>query len=157
MRREGFNISLKLIGGGEGEAQIKTDVSILKNDPENQFITQYGYLPRNEVESLVRNSDIYIFASSCENLPITLLEGMAIGLPVVSSSRGPMPEVLRDGGLYFDPACPDDIAATLKNTIIDDAGRVERLKRSIAISENFTWQRTAADTFSYLKNLGSQN
>lgn len=153
LRREGFNVNLRLIGGGIGSAQILTEESISRNDPDGKFITQYGYLQRNEVESLVRNSDVYIFASSCENLPITLLEGMAVGLPVVSSSRGPMPEVLKNGGLYFDPAFPSEIANALKETIIDDNGRLFRRERSISISENFTWQRTAADTFHYLKTL----
>ena len=43
-------------------------------------------------------SNIFIFASSCENMPITLIEGMASGLPIACSDRGPMPEVLQDGG-----------------------------------------------------------
>ena len=40
------------------------------------------------------NSDLFIFASSCENLPNTLLEAMASSIPIISSSKGPMREIL---------------------------------------------------------------
>ena len=36
-------------------------------------------------------------------MPNTLLEGMASGVPIISSNYGPMPEILGDCGLYFDP------------------------------------------------------
>ena len=52
---------------------------------------------------LLADANLFVFASSCENMPNTLVEAMAIGLPIACSDRGPMPEVLRDGGVYFDP------------------------------------------------------
>ena len=50
-----------------------------------------------------------IFASSCESSSCVLIENMASGLPIACSNRGPMPEVLKDGGVYFDPEKPIDI------------------------------------------------
>ena len=48
-------------------------------------------------------SDIFIFASSSETFGISLLEAMALGLPIVCSNKSSLPEILDDGGLYFDP------------------------------------------------------
>ena len=64
-------------------------------------------------------SNIFIFASSCENMPITLIEGMASGLPIACSDRGPMPEVLQDGGVYFNPEdCKSIVFAIEKLSMI---------------------------------------
>ena len=51
----------------------------------------------------LREAELFVFASSCENLPNILIEGMAAGLPIACSRRPPMPEVLGDAGESFDP------------------------------------------------------
>jgi glycosyltransferase involved in cell wall biosynthesis len=75
---------------------------------------------------------------------------MAFGLPICSSKRGPMPEILRDGGLYFDPENPESIAASIR-TIVDSLELRKVLsQRSKAYSEEFSWKRTSELTFSFL-------
>ena len=49
------------------------------------------------------DADLGLFASSCENMPNILLETMGAGLPIACSNRQPMPEILKNGGEYFDP------------------------------------------------------
>ena len=45
----------------------------------------------------------FVFASSSETFGITLLEGMAIGMPIVCSNKSSLPEIFNNSGLYFDP------------------------------------------------------
>ena len=89
-------------------------------------------------------------ASSCENQPIILLETMAAGLPIASSSRGPMPEVLGDAGLYFDPERPEDIASTLRQLICAPELRQILAERSYRRASSYSWKTCAAETFSFL-------
>ena len=153
VRSKGFNVKLTLVGGGEGPAQQLTKETMNTIDPSGEFIKQFGYLVRTEVQAIVSKCHIYVFASSCENLPITLLEGMSYGLPIVSSNRGPMPEVLQGGGLYFDPDDASTLATVIISTIVNDADRIERQEESFRLSQNYTWQRTARETLEYLVNL----
>lgn len=153
VRSKGYNVRLTLVGGGEGPAQQLTKETMNKIDPSGEFIKQFGYLRRKEVQAIVSKSDIYVFASSCENLPVTLLEGMSFGLPIVSSNRGPMPEVLQGGGLYFDPDDASTLATVIISTIVNDADRIARQEESFRLSKNYSWQRTAKDTLKYLMNL----
>ena len=44
---------------------------------------------------------------------------MASGIPIACSNRGPMPEILRDGGIYFDPENVDSIKDALELMIND--------------------------------------
>ena len=55
-----------------------------------------------------------------EGFSIALLEAMASGLPIVSSDSGPMPEVLSDSGIYFDPLNIDSISNSLLKIMKED-------------------------------------
>ena len=44
----------------------------------------------------------------------TLIESTCVGLPIACSNRGPMPEVLEDGGVYFDPENTQSIKRSIE-------------------------------------------
>src|SRR5690606_24895104 len=108
-RAQGADLSLFLVGGGKGAAQQRLEDAIKRHDPKGEFVKQVEFLEHAKIPAVIAEADVFVFASSCENLPITLLEGMAAGLPIACSDRGPMPEVLQDGGAYFDPEDPEAI------------------------------------------------
>ena len=95
-----------------------------------------------------------MFASSCENMPIILLEGMASGLPIACSHRGPMPEVLCGAGVYFDPENADEIAATLRQLIDDPELRRRCAEGAFAKAQAYySWERCARETFTFLRQI----
>ena len=82
--------------------------------------------------------------------PNILLELMSSGLPIASSKCGPMPEILRDGGIFFDPEDRYDIISALETLIINPRLRSQLSDISFAHSRNFTWNRCADETFAFL-------
>lgn len=89
-------------------------------------------------------------ASSCENMPNILLETMASGLPIACSNLGPMPEVLGDAGVYFDPEQPEEIARALCELIESPQLRTKLVQASYQRAQQFSWQRCADETFRFL-------
>ena len=87
------------------------------------FTYYHGHLSHSETLDWYNQADLFAYPSSCENLPIILLEAMAVGLPIACSDRGPMPEVLKDAGVYFNPENPSSIAASLKLLLQDESLR----------------------------------
>jgi glycosyltransferase involved in cell wall biosynthesis len=152
LRSEGLNVELDLVGGGAGKARRKLDRQLKFSDPKSEYVRQFPFVPNRELTKFYRQADIFIFASGCENMPVTLLEGMSSGLPIVCSNRGPMPEVLEDGGLYFNPEDPLDIARSIKKIILDTELSIEISKKSERISKKYTWKRCSEETFSFLIN-----
>ena len=150
LRKRGYNISLSLVGGGSGRAQQLLEEQIAISDPDRVFVTQNDFVPQEDLPAILANAHLFIFASSCENMPITLVEAMAVGLPIACSNRGPMPEVLMDGGVYFDPEDADSIAAGVKQLITDQALRVRVAQRAKEISEQYFWARCADQTFEFI-------
>ena len=94
-----------------------------------------------------------MYASSCENLPNILIEAMAAGLPIASSSRGPMPEVLGDAGLYFDPEDPAGLALRLRELVESHELRASLAQRAFERAADYRWDRCAEQTFAFLAEV----
>jgi glycosyltransferase involved in cell wall biosynthesis len=152
--RNGYPISIEFIG-----ANLNKKASNLFN----KALTDYGDLKDkikyksevsyNEIETNYHSADLFIFASTCENPSIILLEAMVAGLPIISSNYGPMPEVLADGGVYFDPISVSDLTTKLENTINDVKLRSEISLRAFQLAKQYSWEKCSKDTFSFLEEF----
>ncbi|MDA9644547.1 glycosyltransferase family 4 protein [Pseudomonadota bacterium] len=150
LRLKNIPASLDLIGGGSGKSDKRVNEAIRKFDPERRFVNQLPFIKPNEVSKRIQESDIFVFASSCENLPITLLEGMSSGLAIASSDMGPMPEVLGKGGTYFNPEAPQSIADAIELLIKDSSFRSDSINHAINNAKHFSWKECSDNTFHFL-------
>jgi len=156
VRQAGFNTSLLLVGGGRGRAQKLLEQSILATDPKRKFVEQRAFVSHDKIPELLADADVFLFASSCENMPITLIEAMASVLPIACSNRGPMPAVLGDGGVYFDPESPDSIASAIEEIIRDPALREKIMDRARELSEQYSWARCSNETWRFLSDCSTR-
>ena len=106
--------------------------------------------PQQELPNHLAQADLFIFASGCENMPNTLVEAMAVGLPIACSNRGPMPEVLADGGVYFDPEDADSIAEAIEQIVQSPALRLAIAQRAKVLSQQYNWKRCADETWAFV-------
>ena len=83
-------------------------------------------------------------------MPNTLVEAMAAGLPIACSDRGPMPEVLADGGVYFDPENPHSIAIAIRKLIEDSTLRENVAFKAKLLSQQYSWSRCANETWAFI-------
>jgi glycosyltransferase involved in cell wall biosynthesis len=151
LRRRGHNVSLLLAGGGSWREQRLLDEELFRTDQQGDCIESIGFVQHENMPILLSKADLFIFASSCENMPITLLEAMASGLPIACSDRGPMPEILEDGGVYFDPENSDSIAAATESIILNREMRISISKRAKELAEQYSWSREARETWDFLR------
>lgn len=153
LRKKGHNLSLTLVGSSNEPARSMTLNAIRESNLNANFVEQLEFLPHNKLPDLLLKSNIFIFASSCENMPITLLEAMATGLPIASSNRGPMPEILQDGGVYFDPEDEVSIANAGEALITSKNLRLISAEKARTLSLQYSWQRCSYETFSYISKI----
>ena len=85
-------------------------------------------------------SDIFVFASSSETFGITLLEGMAIGIPIICSNRSSLPEILKNGGIYFNPK--NDLQLSNKIDLLIRNKQLRKIKseHSKKLALKFSWE-----------------
>src|SRR5690606_21915599 len=107
--KKGFNYPLVLVGPNYNEYG-KEVIKLIKSD-KSGMLKYLGPIDYNKLPNIYQNARALIFASSCECCPNILLEKLASGKPVFSSSIQPMPEFGSDAVIYFDPYASEDLAS----------------------------------------------
>jgi glycosyltransferase involved in cell wall biosynthesis len=111
---EGADIDICLVGDDDGTwaTALRQLADTLGLSPRLHML---GY--RKDVEPVLRAADALVQPSRSEALSLSLLEAMAVGLPVVAARVGGMPEVIshEDNGLLFASEQVDDLAEQLAN------------------------------------------
>ena len=105
-----INSKLFLVGNGEDENELKEYISGLNI---KQHVVFMGY--RSNPLAFIRNADLLVLPSSKEGFGRVLLEAMAVGIPVIGTDIGGIPEIITHG----------------ENGLLVDYGDVDNLKRSI--------------------------
>lgn len=146
----GWSLTLDLIGPAYPKALKRLQNSLQRFDPEGNWVRYHGPIPFADLHRMYARAEIGIFALSCENMPNILLEIMAAGLPIACSNFMPMPEILGEAGVYFDPENPKEIASALRQLITSHELRTELAHASFSASSNYTWERCAGQTFAFL-------
>jgi glycosyltransferase involved in cell wall biosynthesis len=157
LQASGVDAELALIGPSWPDAERKLRHALERCPTRPGSVKYLGVVPHDELHRHYQAADIFVYASSCENLPLILLEAMASAKPIACSSMGPMPEVLKDGGVYFDPEDASSIAATVRRLIDSPELRAEKAALAAAYSKAYTWTRCARDTFDYLARIGAEH
>jgi glycosyltransferase involved in cell wall biosynthesis len=156
LRREGLPVALDLIGSAQPAALTRLRTAMGAVDPDGAFVRYLGSIPHADLPSHYHRADGLVFASSCENMPNILLEGMAAGLPIACTSRGPMPEILGQAGVYFDdPERPGEMARTLDAWLHDPHVRAQRAWSAYARARQYSWARCANETLSFLRQVAA--
>jgi glycosyltransferase involved in cell wall biosynthesis len=110
---------LLLVGGGELENAVREQVAGLGLQGRVRFLGV-----RADVADILRASDVFVLSSRWEGNPLSVMEAMAAGLPVVSTGVGGVPELVREGetGLLVPSEDAGALAQALQ-ALVDDAAR----------------------------------
>jgi len=157
LRQLGIPVVLDLVGPSFPSALKRLNDTLNRLDPNNDWAFYHGAIQFDKLHYKYSQADLGLFASSCENMPNILLETMASGLPIACSNRGPMPEVLGAGGLYFDPEQAEQIARVLRQLIESPQLRADLSQVSYRQAQQYSWRRCADETFEFLVSIGQKH
>ena len=100
-----------------------------------------------ETAACFGRADLFLLPSLFEGTPLTLIEAMAAGLPVVTTDTCGMKDVVSDGstGLLVPTRTPEAVAAAVERLLSDSSLRAQlgRAAHALAV-ERYTWERVAA-------------
>jgi glycosyltransferase involved in cell wall biosynthesis len=109
-----------------------------------------GYVDDADLPALLSGSHAFVFPSLYEGFGMPVLEAMACGAPVLTSTTSSLPEVAGDAALLVDPHDTQAIASALAR-LADDATLCDELRRrGRERAAHFTWERCAEETFRVL-------
>jgi len=132
-------------------------ISAVKGAAVLEGIDEISGIPHSEVLEKLKRTQIFVHYSRADGLPMSVREAMAVGLPVVATRVGGIPELIDDGkdGYLIDFGDYEGL-----RKIIDYLSEHPEVRRKIGerakekIRENFTWERCLNLTLSVYNKVG---
>ena len=128
---------LTLVGGGSEERALRG----LADQLRLRHVTFAGPIHPDAVADYYRANDVYVQSPNIDNMPTSVLEAFASGLPVVSTEAGGVPAILADGvhGLLAPLDDHQQIAAHVLR-LLDDSALAKRLvSAAFSVCQRCTW------------------
>jgi len=132
-------LKLILVGGGEAHEQLKEDTLKLRI---NEFVEFTGYV--KNAKDYLAVSDVYVSSSHREGLSLSVLEGMASGLPVIATDAGGVRDLAQDNGILVADDDEDGMLAAMKKLLSDDELRLLMGKKSLEMVQSYSASVMAA-------------
>jgi alpha-1,3-rhamnosyl/mannosyltransferase len=105
-----------------------------------------GYVPAADLPIIYNGAYAFAYPSFYEGFGLPLIEAMASGLPILTSDRAAMPEIVGDVALKIDPEDIEDITENLRRILLDDEFRQFAHVEGLAHSKQFTWEKCVDKT-----------
>jgi len=149
------DLRLWLVGDGELRPDVEELANKLGIEDKVAFLGV-----RSDIPELLAQADIFVLSSNWEGMPLSVLEAMASGKPVIATAVGGVPELVENGttGILVPPADPDALANAIVSLAKDPEKRASLgAMAQIVAKEQFDISRTARGYEElYIKLLGER-
>ncbi|MCC7372895.1 MAG: glycosyltransferase family 4 protein [Chloroflexi bacterium] len=112
-----------------------------------------GFVPDADLPALYSGADLFVFPSLYEGFGLPVLEAMACGTAVITSSTSSLPEIAGDAARLCDPLDVPGLTTALRELLREPAHRQELAARGLARAAQFTWDRTAQATLDVYRGV----
>lgn len=116
------------IGGNKNEQQM---LAAIQENGLDDIVKFEGWVSGDKKTNLLNWADIFILPSHNEGLPISILEAMSYGMPIISTPVGGIPEVVMENGVLVTPGNDNEISLAIKRyienrSLIEKEGAISR-------------------------------
>lgn len=121
------NVNLALVGQGSLEPEVHDQVVAANLENNVHFLGL-----RDDIADLMHDSKCFVLPSDYEGLPMTILEAMAAGLPVIATHVGGVPDVVEDGanGFLVEPGDTAELARVMGRVLEEEELLCEMSRRA---------------------------
>lgn len=142
------DVHILIVGDGKFKPELEKQI---RDASLENFVTLAGYQDRETVLSIVKSSDIFLMPSRYEGTPIALLEAAALGIPIIASDTGGIPELVTNEkhALLVPPNDPTALANAITRLTNDKAFAMQlsnnakdRVQKEFSLEKQFdlTWR-----------------
>jgi glycosyltransferase involved in cell wall biosynthesis len=121
-----------------------------------ESIHHLDYLSREQLTTVYRQAEVFVFPSIYEGFGFPLLEAMAHETPAIASSSSSLPEVGGDAALYFPPGDSAALAERIRQLTSDRRLREEMIRRGRAQVERFHWSDAGRKTTALFRRVAGR-
>jgi glycosyltransferase involved in cell wall biosynthesis len=143
----------KLVIAGEERWRAKGDLELTERLGLKDRVYFTGWVSHDDLPAFYNLADLFVFPSLYEGFGIPLLEAMACGCPVLTSTTGTPPEVVDGAGYLIDPIEVDDIAAGICETLSNPGRRKAMTEKGLEQVKDFSWEKRARQTLKVIESV----
>ncbi len=148
--------TIDLVLAGKATASARPWLERVDKAPLAGRVRHLGYVPAATRRTLYEGAAVVVLPSFDEGFGLPMLEAMTLGVPVVASTRGSLPEVVGDAGLLVDPTDPVALAEAIERVLADKAFASACAAKGIEKSRTYRWDRAAELTYSVYQQAVSR-
>lgn len=109
-------------------------------------IHRLGYVSQQDLPVIYAGARAFALPSLYEGFGLPVLEAMASGVPVLTSNRSSLPEVVEDTGILVEPESVENISQGLERLLVDEIFRVKAREKGLERARQFSWERCVDET-----------
>lgn len=118
------------------------------------FNKNFKFLGKRNINEIYKNkknfTTISLFASSCENFSVSLIESMAKGFPIICVNLDPMKSVLGNTAIFYKYKSIDDFKKKILNVLKKPQILAKKRKKAFLKSKNYSNEKMAFETYKFL-------
>lgn len=141
--KQKYNDDLFLVMPDYDEAALQELLRQTIKPEIRSHIVMTGYVPNEELPYIINQCVLMLYPSLRESFGIPILEGMACGVPVITSNSSSMPEIAGDAALMVEPSDPNDILRAIEQVIYDPDQAAVLSEKGIQRARQFSWDKMA--------------
>ena len=135
--------SVPLVLAGPLSAQAGPWMKRIESPPLAGHVRCTGYLDKESLRQCYEDARVLVLPSLHEGFGLPALEAMSIGVPVVVSNRGALPEVVGDAGLVVDPTQTSALSDAIERITSDDDLARALVEKGRHRAAAFSWRASA--------------
>lgn len=143
--------SLKLVIAGTPGWLYKAVFAAAQKSPYAADIICTGFIEPEDKPALYNLADVFVYPSIFEGFGFPPLEAMACGVPVITSNRSSLPEVVGNAAIMVNPDRPDEIAEAIRAVLENTAARDMLVERGIERVQKLSWNACAENIIQILQ------
>jgi glycosyltransferase involved in cell wall biosynthesis len=143
-RLAGIHPHLALVLAGPAGWGSQALAEVIDASAHRERILQTGWVDDLTRAALLRGASVLAYPSIYEGFGFPPLEAMSVGVPVVTTRTGALPEIVGDAADLVGPRDLDALAGAIDRLLRDDSHRSRLIERGRARAAKFTWHETAA-------------
>lgn len=132
------NVRLTLVGGGN----LKPELESLAKEKDSDVVF-LGPKDHKEIVSLLQQSDVFALPSLNEGMSNSILEAMAVGLPIITTNTGGTIELIKQNGIVVEQGSADSLKKAFEVYIKDPALVTKQASVSRELAEEMSWKNVA--------------
>ena len=139
-----------VLAGSPGWAQSEIMARLREPAPGIRYL---GYISEEDLPGLVAGATAFVYPSLYEGFGLPVIQAMAAGTPVITSSVSALPETAGGAALLIDPRSEADLRCAIEDIVTSPSRRAELINLGRGNARRFSWSECARQSLQFFEDV----